>query len=147
MNRVKANNKPRATQKNATDTHVIDYLNAIDNQGRREDCLEICEMMTRISGETPKLWGTIVGFGNYHYVYESGREGDSFRTGFANRKQDITLYIMPGYTDFESYLSRLGKHRKGKSCLYFKRLSDIDKTVLEAIIQKGLDVMKKSYPQ
>lgn len=104
-------------------------------------------MMERLSGETPKMWGSIVGFGDYHYKYESGREGDFFRTGFSPRAQNITLYIMPGYHDLDEKLSRLGKHKLGKSCLYIKRLSDVDEDVLEEIVAFGLSEMDKKYPK
>lgn len=108
-------------------------------------------MMKRISGWEPKIWGTklangIVGFGDYHYKYESGREGDFFRVGFASRAQNIAIYIMPGYQDFSEELSRLGLHKMGKSCLYIKRLSDVDESVLEEIITKGLAIMAQIYP-
>jgi predicted nuclease of predicted toxin-antitoxin system len=108
--------------------------------------------LTALSGETPKLWGgslnsSIVGFGKYHYKYESGREGDSMRIGFANRAQSNSVYIMPGYQDFDDELARLGKHKMGKSCLYLKRLADIDTDVLREILQKGLSIMAEKYPQ
>lgn len=93
------------------------------------------------------MWGpSIVGFGEYHYKYESGREGDFLRIGFSSRAQNISIYIMPGYQDFDEELSRLGKHKMGKSCLYIKRLSDVDQTVLKEIMQKGLDIMAETYP-
>ena len=131
---------------------VADYMDAIADEGRRADCAWLLDTMGELSGETPKLWGAklptaIVGFGDYHYTYDSGREGDFFRLGFANRKNDITLYIMPGYQDFDEELSRLGKHRKGKSCLYLKRLSNVDTDVLREILAKGLAIMDERYPR
>lgn len=129
-----------------------DYLDAIEDPQRQADCREIHAMMDRLSGETPKIWGNniksgIVGFGDYHYVYDSGREGDFFRTGYANRAANISVYVIPGYTDFSDELSRLGKHKMGKSCLYIKRLSDVDVDVLEEIIGKGLAIMAERYPK
>ena len=128
-----------------------DYLDAIEDPQRQADCRDIHAIMERLSGEAPKIWGNnlkngMVGFGDYHYVYESGREGDFFRTGYANRSASISVYIMPGYNDFSDELSRLGKHKMGKSCLYIKRLSDVDVDVLEEIIAKGLAIMAERYP-
>ena len=134
-----------------TEMKVSDYIANIEDDSRRADCQKILDMMSRISGNDPKIWGTslksgIVGFGNYHYKYDSGREGDSLRTGFSSRAQNISIYIMPGYQDFDDELSRLGKHKMGKSCLYIKRLSDVDETVLEEIVTKGLKIMAEKYP-
>lgn len=108
-------------------------------------------MMTKITSWIPKIWGSklsngIVGFGDYHYKYDSGREGDFFRLGFSSRAQNISIYIMPGYQDFGEELSRLGKYKMGKSCLYIKRLSDVDETILKQIMEKGLAIMAKKYP-
>ena len=137
-----AENKTRPTDKS-----VADYIAAIEPESRREDCQHIHEMMKRLSGWEPKMWGpTIVGYGEYHYKYESGREGDAYRIGFSSRAQNISLYIMPGYGELEDALGRLGKHKVGKSCLYIKRLSDIDEAVLEEIILKGLSLMAEKYP-
>lgn len=130
---------------------VSDYLAAIEKDDRRADCQHIHDMMLEMTGWEPKIWGStlkngMVGFGDYHYKYDSGREGDFFRLGFSSRAQNISIYIMPGYQDFEGELSRLGKHKIGKSCLYIKRLSDVDEGVLQEIMQKGLDVMAQKYP-
>ena len=103
-------------------------------------------MMEEITSMEPKLWGKVIGFGDYHYKYDSGREGDSLRTGFAARAQSLVIYIMPGYTDFSDELSRLGKYKMGKSCLYIKRLSDVNEDVLREIITKGLAIMAEKYP-
>ncbi|MEL6686839.1 MAG: DUF1801 domain-containing protein [Pseudomonadota bacterium] len=129
-----------------------DYLDAISDPQRQADCRQIHAIMQAASGEDPKIWGSslksgMVGFGDYHYVYESGREGDFFRTGYSNRAANISIYVMPGYQDFDDELSRLGKHKMGKSCLYIKRLSDVDVDVLEEIIRKGLAIMAEKYPQ
>lgn len=130
---------------------VSDYMAQIENDDRRADCQKILDMMAEISGFTPKIWGAklssgIVGFGDYHYKYDSGREGDALRIGFSSRAQNISIYIMPGYQDFDDELARLGKHKKGKACLYIKRLSDVDEDVLKEIMQKGLDLMAEKYP-
>jgi len=131
---------------------VEDYLNQISDQQRQADCRKIHDMMYDVTGEAPKIWGNklstgMVGYGDYHYKYESGREGDFFRLGFANRAQNISIYIMPGYQDFSDELSRLGKHKIGKSCLYIKRLSDIDKAVLREMLVEGLRQMDEKYPR
>ena len=140
-----------ANKTQPTALRVADYIDAIDNAQRREDCRWLLAEMHRLTGLEPKLWGAklasaIVGFGDYHYRYESGREGDFFRLGFANRKQSITIYIMPGYQDFDAELARLGTHKTGKSCLYIKRLSDVDTDVLSEIMAKGLALMEARYP-
>ena len=129
-----------------TDINVNSFLETVEPERRREDGKTLCAMMARITGETPKLWGTsMVGFGQYHYKYESGREGDLFVTGFAPRKQNLVVYIMPGYREYGDLLARLGKHKIGKSCLYLTRLDTIDLSVLEAIIASSVEVMKRLY--
>ncbi len=139
---AKANNK---TVKN--EASVADYIAAITPEIRRTDCETILAMISEMTGWKPKMWGSsMVGFGDYHYKYESGREGDHFRLGFSSRAQNISIYIMPGYQDFSDQLARLGKHKIGKSCLYIKRLSDIDEDVLKEMLQKGLDIMAERYP-
>jgi len=135
-----------------TELSVSAYMAQIEKDDRRADCQTILDMMTRLSGHPPKIWGTklssgIVGFGQYHYKYDSGREGDALRTGFSSRAQNISIYIMPGYQDLGDELSRLGKHKMGKACLYIKRISDVDIDVLEEIIAKGLKIMDEKYPQ
>jgi hypothetical protein len=137
--------KANKTQKTTVSPKA--FLQTIEPTQRREDCMTLLDLMTDITGLQPKMWGTaIIGFGDYHYTYDSGREGDFFRTGFAPRAQNLTVYIMPGYQDFSEQLARLGKHKLGKSCLYFKRLTDIDQTVLREIIKKGLLIMEDIYP-
>lgn len=131
---------------------VEDYMANIADPDRRADCQWVLDTMTEESGHEPKLWGStlgsaIVGFGEYHYKYDSGREGDFMRLGFANRSQNISLYIIPGYESLGDELSRLGKHKTGKSCLYIKRLSDVDKDVLREIIRKDVAIMAERYPE
>jgi len=126
---------------------VDTFLNGVKDDQKREDSFKILEMMRRISGYEPKMWGSsIVGFGEYHYKYDSGREGDMCRMGFSPRAQNLSIYFMPGYIDFEDELSRLGKHKTGKSCLYIKRLSDVDESVLEEMMLKDLKIMEEKYP-
>ncbi|GGX61056.1 hypothetical protein GCM10011309_08610 [Litorimonas cladophorae] len=131
---------------------VRDYLDQIEDPSRQADCQRIHDMMLKIVGEPAKIWGSklssgIVGFGEYHYKYESGREGDHLRLGFASRAQNISIYIMPGYQDFSDQLARLGTHKIGKSCLYIKRLSDIDEAVLHEMLVEGLRQMDEKYPR
>jgi len=126
---------------------VEDFLNGVKDDQKRKDSFKILDMMKRLSGYEPKMWGgSIVGFGEYHYKYESGREGDMCRMGFSPRAQNLSIYFMPGYIDFEDELSRLGKHKTGKSCLYIKHLSDVDEDVLEEMIVKDLKIMEEKYP-
>src|SRR4030042_4630809 len=125
-----------------TDASVTDYLNAIENEQVRQDCFVILEIMQEATKAKPQMWGdSIVGFGTYHYVYASGREGDWPLTGFAPRKKNITLYIMAGFEQYEELLSRLGKFSRGKACLYIKRLSDIDIPILKELVQASVDRM------
>ena len=130
---------------------VSDYLAQIEPAQRQADCQRLYDIMLELTGWTPKIWGSklkngIVGFGDYHYKYDSGREGDFFRLGFSSRVQNISIYIMPGYQDFSDELTRLGKHKMGKSCLYIKRLSDVNEAVLIEIMKKGLAIMAEKYP-
>ncbi|WP_300545761.1 DUF1801 domain-containing protein [Maricaulis sp.] len=125
-----------------------DFIESVEHPVRRQDALTLLDMMTRITGEEPEMWGpSIIGFGRYHYKYESGREGDFMRTGFSPRKANLVVYIMPGYTDFSPILARLGKHKLGKSCLYLNKLADVDLDVLEELIRAGLADMAKKYPE
>jgi hypothetical protein len=129
-----------------TDASVTDYLNAIENDQVRQDCFTILEIMQDATKAKPQMWGdSIVGFGTYHYVYASGREGDWMLTGFAPRKKNITLYIMSGFEQYEGLLSRLGKFSRSKACLYIKRLSDIDMPVLKELVQASVDHMIRTY--
>ena len=140
-----AQNKNK-TQK--TEQNVDEYLMTIEGDEKRADCFKIKEMMERIVGAPAKMWGTsIVGFGDYHYKYESGREGDFMRSGFAARKANIVLYIMAGFSEYETLLEKMGKHKHGKGCLYIKRLSDIDESALEEIITKSVAYMAQKYPE
>jgi hypothetical protein len=123
------------------------FIAGVDGDQRRKDCRELVALMRGVTGHPPKMWGSsIVGFGQYHYRYESGREGDSLLTGFAPRKQELVLYLGPGI-DNEKLMAKLGKHKAGKGCLYVKALDDIDRTVLKALVTESVAEMRKRYPQ
>lgn len=125
------------TQKN--NASVSAFLQAMKDKLLREDCEKISALMTSITGAKPKMWGnSIVGFGEYHYKYESGREGDWFLCGFSPRKQALTLYIMGGLESQKDLLEKLGKYKIGKSCLYIKKLEDVNMKVLKALIHQGV---------
>lgn len=122
---------------------VEDFLNQIADETARADCRKIAGLMEKATREKPKMWGaSIVGFGDYHYEYASGRTGDTFQIGFSPRKQNITLYLSNCAPLDESLLSDLGKYKTGKSCLYVKTLSDVDETVLEKIIEKSVKKLR-----
>lgn len=128
-----------------TNQKVIDFLNNVENKTRRNDSLALLTMMEELTGEEAVMWGSsIVGFGSYHYKYESGREGDMPNVGFSPRKQSMTLYIMPGFDDYEAMLSELGKHKIGKSCLYINKLADVDEAVLRRLIKRSYDHMQET---
>ncbi|HAW52345.1 MAG TPA: DUF1801 domain-containing protein [Flavobacteriales bacterium] len=123
---------------------VKEYISAIENPGRRADCLEVARIMEEITGDKGAMWGaSIVGYGSYHYKYASGQEGDWMATGFSSRKQALTLYIMAGFKRYESLMSKLGKYKTGKSCLYIKSLDDIDRNVLKELIRESVDHLTK----
>jgi Domain of unknown function (DU1801) len=131
----------------AHDGDVTAFINGVADEGQRADAHAIAAMMTRLSGAPPKMWGpSIIGFGSYHYKYDSGREGDSLRIGFSPRKGQTVLYLIDGYAGKEAQLARLGKHKLGKSCLYIKRLSDVDATVLEEMVRASVGYMAEAYP-
>ncbi len=123
---------------------VEKFLNQVTDEARREDCFKIAKMMEQITGEKPKMWGAgLVGFGSYHYKYNSGQEGDWPLTAFAPRKQNLTLYIMPGFEKYGELMEKLGKYSCGKSCLYVKRLSDVHEPTLKKLIRESVKHMKK----
>lgn len=127
---------------------VDDFLNSVDNDRRRADAQTVMDMMARITGHSPAMWGTsLIGFDSYHYRYDSGREGDFFRTGLSPRKTALTVYIMPGFDAYEPLLSKLGKYKTGRSCLYINKLADVDLDVLESLIEASYADMNKMYPQ
>lgn len=127
---------------------VTAFLNALADDQKRKDSKVVASMMRKATGCKALLWGgSIVGFDRYHYRYDSGREGESPIIGFAPRKQALTVYIMPGFSDCQTLLAKLGKHTTSKSCLYIKRLADVDPGVLEALIDATVADMRKRYPQ
>ena len=131
----------------ATGASVDSYIDAIDDEQRRDDCRTLVRLMSKITGEPPVMWGTgIVGFGNYHYRYASGHEGDSCVAGFASRKGDISIYVTAGFAGREPLLAKLGKHKTGKVCLYVKRLADIDLETLESLVTRSVAEMRRRYP-
>ena len=125
------------TQKN--DASVEEFLNGITDERKREDSIAILDLMREITGDEPAMWGaSIIGFGGYRYKYASGREGEWFLTGFSPRKQNLTLYIMSGFEDFDSLLSGLGKYKTGKSCLYLNKLDDVHLPTLRELIEQSV---------
>ena len=125
----------------------VEFLQSVTPPQKKRDCLILLGIIGKITNEPPQMWGeSMVGFGSYHYKYDSGREGDMFRIGFSPRKQYISIYIMPGYQNFEHLLSRLGKHKAGKSCLNIIKLSDIDLDILSQIMTQGLELLREKYP-
>jgi hypothetical protein len=131
------------TKRNKGD--VTAFLNGVPDDGKRRDSFAILELMKKVTGEEPEMWGeSIVGFGSYRYKYASGREGDWLLVGFSPRKQNLTLYIMSGFDEYDQLLEKLGKHTTGKACLYIKKMKDVDTDVLEEIIQKSVAHMTKS---
>ncbi|NUM78727.1 DUF1801 domain-containing protein [candidate division KSB1 bacterium] len=123
---------------------VTKFLNSITDKQRRQECLTVLEMMKKATKTEPKMWGSsIVGFGTYHYVYASGREGDWFLTGFSPRKQNLTLYLMGGLSAHEALLQKLGKHKTGKGCLYVNKLEDLDLPTLRKLIAEGVKRARK----
>jgi Domain of unknown function (DU1801) len=130
-----------------TKVPVPRFISALESADKREDAAAIVRMMQDATGEKPRMWGpSIIGFGEYHYVYESGHGGDAPIVSFSPRKSAIVLYIMPGFSDFEALLSRLGKHTTGKACIYIKKLADIDQAVLKELVIKSVAVMRTRYP-
>ena len=131
----------------AHDGDVAAFLQAVEHPTRRADGLALDALFRQLTGWAPRMWGpTIVGYGSYHYRYESGREGDSIATGFSPRKGNLSLYIMPGYADFDDVLGRLGKYEMGKACLYINKLADVDMEVLAELIRAGLGDLNQKYP-
>jgi len=128
------------------DASVEKFLNSVPDEMKRNDCFTILRLMKKITKSEPKMWGSsIVGFGTYHYKYESGREGDWFLTGFSPRKQNLTLYIMSGFNKYDELMKKLGKYKTGKSCLYINSLEDVDKKVLKDLITESFKYMSKRY--
>ncbi|MDH3223744.1 MAG: DUF1801 domain-containing protein [Gemmatimonadota bacterium] len=127
------------------DADVGAFVEAIEHEGRREDARALVAMMRDITGEEPVMWGdSIVGFGRYEYRYASGREGEWFVTGFSPRKQAMTLYIMSGFKKHDGLLEKLGKHSTGRSCLYVKKLAEVDLDVLKELVAASVEHVSKA---
>lgn len=130
-----------------TNASVASYLSGLAPERKRDEARQLDVLFQKVTGFTPVMWGpSIIGYGRYHYRYASGREGAFLATGFAPRKANFSIYIMPGYTDFSDILVGLGKHKTGKSCLYINKLADIDLTVLEELIRAGLKDLDQRWP-
>lgn len=125
---------------------VDEYLSTVSDADRRKDCQTLIDLMQDITRCPPVMWGSIVGFGRYHYQYPSGRQGDAALTSFAARKKDLTIYIADGFDAYQDLLARLGKFKHSVSCLYVKRLADIDLLVLRELITKSVSKVRESYP-
>ena len=132
----------------ATNASVKKFIASVAPATKRADAEKLLRFMTSTTGERPRMWGSsIVGFGQYHYRSErSTQEGDWPLAGFSPRKQNLTVYIMPGFREYKSLLKKLGPHKKSVSCLYFKNLEDVDTAVLRTIVRKSVAMMKKRYP-
>jgi len=130
-----------------TDASVTAFLDRVPEVGKRRDSYVILEMMRRITGKEPQMWGdSIIGFGSYHYKYESGREGDMPLLAFSPRKQNLTLYILSDFEEYDQLMAKLGKHKTGKVCLYINRLSDVDMAVLEQLATKTYEIWLNKKP-
>ena len=129
----------------SNDGSVEAFLNNVSDPKKRQDSYTVLELMKQVTGEEPVMWGdSIVGFGNYHYCYESRREGDWFLTGFSPRAQNLTLYIMSGFDQYDELMSRLGKYKTGKACLYVKKIDDIDQGVLRELVRLSVEFVASS---
>ena len=140
---AKAKNKTQATT-----IDPKDFVADVEPEKRKADAQVLLDLFSRVTGLKAKMWGpTIIGYGRYHYKYESGREGEMLMTGFSPRKQNLVMYIMPGYRAeaMQEKLARLGKHKLGKSCLYINKLADVDMAVLEEIVIDGVTYMRENY--
>ena len=129
-----------------TAADVDAFIDAVEDPRKREDSRAIAAMMAEVTGAPARMWGaSIVGFGSYHYRYASGREGDFMETGFSPRKRALTLYIMAGFSEYGELLAKLGKHTTGRSCLYIKRLSDVDQDVLREMVAQSVRYIRGKY--
>jgi len=136
----------------ATEVAPTDFIAAVPDERRREEAAVIDALHRRVTGCEPKMWGpSIIGYGSYHYKYESGREGTMCRGGFSPRKAAMTIYLMGNYcnrqAEVDDLFARLGKHSTGKSCLYIRKLADVDLDVLERLVKISWDVMNEVFPQ
>jgi Domain of unknown function (DU1801) len=148
QNRPKADSGGRVSSNKtkATDASVEVYLASIADPERRADCQALVRLMQKVTKQRPRMWGSsIVGFGTYHYKYESGREGDACATGFSSRRPDISIYLTASFPGQAVLLDQLGKHKLGKACLSIHRLSDVDRNVLQQLIAKSVEAVHERY--
>ena len=126
---------------------VSEFIATVEPQRRHDDAVTLDALFQKITGWEPRMWGpSIIGYGQYHYTYDSGREGDFLATVFSSRKANLVIYIMPGYADFNDILGRLSKHKLGKSCLYINKLADVDIEVLGELVRAGVDDLSSRWP-
>lgn len=129
-----------------TGASVRAFLDGIEDEQKRRDAKAVAKILKRVTGAPPKMWGpSIVGYGHYHYVYDSGRENNWFLAGFSPRQQALTVYIMSGFEGHDALMKKLGKHSTGKSCLYIKRLDDVDLEVLEELVARSVAAIRERY--
>ncbi len=129
------------------DQSVQAFLENVEDEKKREDCFTLVELMENVTGAPAKMWGdAIVGFDQYHYKYDSGREGDFLVVGFSPRKENVVLYGIAGFEEFDSLLGKLGKHKTGKSCLYVKSLKNVDMAVLRQMVERSVEHTRKTHP-
>jgi hypothetical protein len=130
-----------------TDLSVEKFLKSIEDEGRRRDARQVAALFRRATGKKPAMWGpSIVGYGDFHYRYASGREGDWFLAGFSPRKHALTIYLMPGLARHEALLARLGRHTRGAGCLYIRRLAEVDLAVLERLVRASVAAARTADP-
>lgn len=136
-----AENKTKETK-----ASVASFMSAIEDPRKRSDAKKVATMMRKATGKRAKMWGSsIVGYGKYHYKYESGREGDHMLVGFSPRKSNLVVYIIPGFSEFPALMKKLGKYKTGSSCLYLNKLEDVDEKVLQKLINDSVKLMRKRY--
>lgn len=139
-----------AQAKNKTQAHdgsVETFLSSVEPGWKQDEARQLDQLFQTVTGWRPRMWGpSMIGYGEYHFKYDSGREGDFFATGFSPRKAQHSIYIMPGYSNYDAILERIGKYKLGKSCFYVKKLEQIDLDVLKELIRAGLDDLAKKYP-
>lgn len=130
-----------------TDQSVIEFIEAIESEKKKQDAYELLDLFTETTGYEAKMWGTsIIGFGSYHYKYASGHEGDAALVGFSPRKAKISLYFAPGETKREELLKQFGKHTTGKACVYINKLADVDPEILKELIKESIAFLQNMYP-
>jgi hypothetical protein len=129
------------------DASVEDFINKVEDEVKRQDSRTLLKLFAKVTGEKPRMWGSsIIGFGSYHYKSEKSRqEGEWMLTGFSPRKQNLTLYVIPGFDDYQDLLSELGKHKTSVGCLYINKLADVDLAVLEKLVKRSFAAMKSEH--